>query len=35
MVILTNYTREEFLEIFKKAKARRAEWQRQAFGYLT
>ncbi len=30
MVTLTNYTRDEFLEIFRKAKARRAEWQRLA-----
>lgn|GEM_PF-3461912 len=30
MVTLTNYTREEFIDIFKKAKARKAEWQKQA-----
>ncbi|MDD5862276.1 MAG: hypothetical protein PUD15_06925 [Prevotella sp.] len=30
MVTLTNYTRDEFLEIFRKAKARKAEWQKQA-----
>ncbi len=29
MVTLTNYTREEFLDIFRKAKARKAEWQKQ------
>ena len=26
---LTNYTREEFLDIFRKAKARKTEWQKQ------
>lgn len=30
MVTLTNYTREEFIDIFKKAKTRKAEWQKQA-----
>lgn len=29
MVTLTNYTRDEFLDIFRKAKARKAEWQKQ------
>lgn len=30
MVSLTNYTRKEFLDIFKKAKVRKAKWQKQA-----
>lgn len=27
MVTLTNYTREEFLDIFRRAKSRKAQWQ--------
>jgi len=30
MVTLTNYTREEFLDIFRKAKSRKADWQKKA-----
>lgn len=30
MITLTNYTRKEFIEIFKQAKARKAEWQKNA-----
>jgi hypothetical protein len=30
MVTLMNYTRNEFLEIFRNAKARKVEWQKQA-----
>lgn len=29
MVTLTNYTRQEFLAIVKRAKARKVEWQKK------
>ena len=30
MVTLTNYTRQEFIEIFRRAKARKVQWQKEA-----